>query len=91
VLFGADVLVADTDFHPIEELHRVDLPIPTGNPSHAVVIEDDVFLGARCMVLKGVRIGAGTVVGAGSVVSHDLPPRVVAAGNPARVIRTLGS
>lgn len=89
VLCGADVLVADTDFHPIDKSPRVDLPIPAGDPSDAIVIEDDVFLGARCIVLKGVRIGAGTVVGAGSVVSQTLPPGVVAAGNPARVIRAL--
>ena len=55
----------------------------------AIVIQDDVFLGARCIVLKGVTIGAGTVVGAGSVVSRSLPSGVVAAGNPARVIRAL--
>jgi acetyltransferase-like isoleucine patch superfamily enzyme len=89
VLCGADVLIADTDFHPVDELPRVDRPVPAGDPADAVVIEDDVFLGARCIVLKGVRIGAGTVVGAGSVVSQTLPSGVVAAGNPARVIRVL--
>lgn len=89
VLCGADVLIADTDFHPIDELPRANRPIPAGDPSDAIVIEDDVFLGARSIVLKGVTIGAGTVVGAGSVVSRNLPPGVVAAGNPARVIRRL--
>jgi acetyltransferase-like isoleucine patch superfamily enzyme len=47
------------------------------------------WLGAHVTVLKGVTIGAGTVVGAGSVVTKSLPPRVVAVGNPARVIREL--
>jgi len=89
VLAGADVLITDTDFHPIDQFPRVNLPIPVGDPSDAIVIEDDVFLGARSIILKGVRIGAGTVVGAGSVVSRDLPPNVVAAGNPAHVIRML--
>lgn len=89
VLCGADVLVADTDFHPIQRSRRAGLPIPAGDMSDVVVIEDDVFLGARSIVLKGVRIGTGTVVGAGSVVSRNLPPGVVAAGNPARVIRIL--
>jgi acetyltransferase-like isoleucine patch superfamily enzyme len=89
VLFGADVLVVDTDFHPIDEFPRVNLPIPRGDPSDAIVIEDDVFLGARSIILKGVRIGAGTVIGAGSIVSQSLPSGVVAAGNPARVIREL--
>jgi acetyltransferase-like isoleucine patch superfamily enzyme len=91
VLCGADVLIADTDFHPIEQFPRVSLPLPVGIQSDRIVIEDDVFLGARCLVLKGVTIGAGTVVGAGSVVSRSLPPGVVAAGNPARVIRALVS
>jgi acetyltransferase-like isoleucine patch superfamily enzyme len=90
VLCGADVLIADTDFHPVDELPRVGRAIPMGDPSDAIVIEDDVFLGARCIVLKGVTIGAGTVVGAGSVVSQSLPPGVVAVGNPARVVRRLG-
>jgi acetyltransferase-like isoleucine patch superfamily enzyme len=89
VLCGSDVLIADTNFHPIDDFPRVDLPMPACNPSDAIVIEDDVFLGARSIVLKGVTIEAGTVVGAGSVVSGSLPRGVVAAGNPARVIRSL--
>jgi len=52
-----------------------------------VVIEDTAWLGAHCIVLPGVRIGAGTVVGAGSVVPRSVPSDVVVAGNPARVVR----
>lgn len=52
-----------------------------------VRIEDDVFLGAGCVVMPNVTIGRGTVVGAGSVVATSLPAGVVAAGSPARVIR----
>ena len=52
-------------------------------------IEPRCWLGAHVTVLKGVTIGEGTVVGAGSVVTKSLPPRVVAVGNPARVIREL--
>jgi len=51
-----------------------------------VVIEDDVFIGMNCLVLKGVTLGRGCVVGAGSVVTRDVPPGMVAAGNPAKVI-----
>jgi maltose O-acetyltransferase len=58
-----------------------------GREARPTVIEDDVWLGANCIVLPGVRIGAGAVIGAGSVVTRDIPPRVIAAGNPARVIR----
>jgi acetyltransferase-like isoleucine patch superfamily enzyme len=47
----------------------------------------DVWFGARCIVLSGVTIGNGAVVGAGSVVTRDIPPYAIAVGNPARVIR----
>jgi acetyltransferase-like isoleucine patch superfamily enzyme len=51
-----------------------------------VVIEDDAWIGARAIILPGTTIGKGTVVGAGAVVTHDLPPYSIAAGVPARVI-----
>jgi len=51
-----------------------------------VVIEDDVWIGARAILLPGVRIGTGSVVGAGAVVSRDVPPGVIVAGNPAKVV-----
>jgi acetyltransferase-like isoleucine patch superfamily enzyme len=89
VLCGADVFIADTDFHPVDEIPRSGMPLPASNPSHSVTIEDDVFLGARTIVLKGVNIGHGSVIGAGSVVVTDIPPMSIAAGNPARVIRTV--
>lgn len=53
-----------------------------------VVIEDDVWIGARVIILPGVRIGTGSVIGAGAVVSKDVPARSVAVGNPARVVRS---
>ena len=52
-----------------------------------VVIEDDVWLGARVIVLPGIRIGRGSVIGAGAVVTKDVPPFAICAGNPARIIR----
>ncbi len=54
-----------------------------------ITLGDNVWLGGNVTVLPGVTIGADTVVGAGSVVTRDLPARVVAAGNPARILRTL--
>jgi acetyltransferase-like isoleucine patch superfamily enzyme len=53
------------------------------------VIEDDVFVGMQSIILKGVTIGSGSVVGAGSVVTRNVPPGVVVAGNPAQVIKKL--
>ena len=53
-----------------------------------IILHNDVWLGAGVRVLKGVTIGEGAVVGAGSVVTHDVPPRAIVAGVPARVIRT---
>ena len=56
-----------------------------------VVIEDDVWLGTNAIILPGVRIGAGSIVGAGAVVTEDVPPRCISAGVPARVIRQLAA
>ncbi|MEJ5914118.1 acyltransferase [Pseudokineococcus sp. 1T1Z-3] len=75
--------------------HRVD---DTSRPMNTqgfaadrpIVIEDDVFVGAGCVVLPGRRIGRGSIVGAGSVVAHDVPPWSVVAGNPARLVRRRG-
>jgi acetyltransferase-like isoleucine patch superfamily enzyme len=55
-----------------------------------VVIQDKAWIGFNAIVLKGVTIGEGAIVGAGSVVSQDVPPYTLVAGNPARVIRALG-
>lgn len=84
---GANATIVDTDFHPLTpEGRRADMAAGATRP---VVIEDDVFIGMNSLVLKGVRLGAGCVVGAGSVVARDVPPRTVVAGNPARPVRTL--
>ena len=91
VLIDADILIADTDFHAVDVVPRRYEPVPSGSPADRVRIEDDVFIGARSIVLKGVTIGAGSVVGAGSLVTSDIPMNTVAAGVPAKVIRLLRS
>lgn len=58
------------------------------NEPREVVIEEDVWIGARAIILPGVRIGRGSVIGAGSVVTKDIPARSVVGGNPARVVRS---
>lgn len=86
VQLGVNCRIFDTDFHSLDHLERRAGKAASGAP---VVIEDDVWLCANVTVLKGVRVGARTVVAAGSVVSSDLPPDCVAAGVPAREIRKL--
>ena len=87
VTVGANTTIVDTDFHPVDpEQRRL---YPNEAATKPVVIEDDVFIGMQCLILKGVTLGRGCVVGAGSVVTRSIPPRAICAGNPARVIRTL--
>jgi acetyltransferase-like isoleucine patch superfamily enzyme len=57
--------------------------------SGKVVLEENIFVGINTLILKGVRIGRNTIIGAGSVVTHDIPANCVAAGNPCKVIMTL--
>ena len=87
VNIGANTTILDTDFHPLDpETRRVH---PQEASNAPVVIKDDVFIGMNCLILKGVTIGEGSVVGAGSVVTRDVPSRVIVAGNPAIIVREL--
>ena len=87
VLAGANATITDTDFHPLTaDVRWENLRHGLAEP---VQIEDDVFIGMNCIILKGVTIGRGSVIGAGSVVVSDVPRGVVAAGNPCRVVRKL--
>lgn len=88
VAVGANSVIVDTDFHPLSLEQRV--THNNAGETAPVRIEDDVFIGMGCLVLKGVTIGNGSVIGAGSVVTRNIPPGVIAAGNPARVLREVG-
>jgi acetyltransferase-like isoleucine patch superfamily enzyme len=85
VTVGANSTIVDTDFHPLQPNLRQ--AQPQGAEGSAVTIEDDVFIGMNCLILKGVTIGYGSVIGAGSVVTQSVPASMVVAGNPAKVIR----
>jgi maltose O-acetyltransferase len=90
VTIGDDVQIGPgvqliTALHPLDAAAR-----RTGEETAAPVrVQDDVWLAAGVLVLPGVTIGAATVVGAGSVVTRDLPPRHLCFGNPCRVIRPI--
>ena len=86
VNIGADTLILDTDAHHLDWKER---RIGGERNSKPIVIEDDVFIGTRSIVLKGVTIGARSIIGAGSVVTKDIPSDCVAAGNPCKVIRMI--
>jgi acetyltransferase-like isoleucine patch superfamily enzyme len=81
---GTHCIMMDNDFHYVELARRDEMP-----PSEEIVIEPHVWIGNRVTVLKGVRIGYGSVVAAGSVVNKSIPPMSVAAGVPAKVIRSI--
>ena len=82
VRLGPYVMIIDSEFHDLYDRDKRATPRP-------VVLEDDVWIGAKAAVLPGVRIGRASVVGTGSVVTGDVPPFTVVAGVPAREVRRL--
>lgn len=88
-LIGANVTLADTDFHAINPVNRRYNKNPDEIAVTPIVIEDNVFIGADVFVLKGVTIGKNSVVGAGAVVTRDVPANSIAVGNPARVAKRI--
>lgn len=86
VLLGGGVQLYDTDFHPINCTEREDSSKIKSLPIH---VEDNVFIGANTIVLKGVTIGNGAVIGAGSVVTKNVPCREIWGGNPAKFIKKI--
>lgn len=98
VMIGHNSSIFDCDTHPLNAAarHRQYVEIITnGHPTdidlrdEPVTIEDDVWIGCNVVVLKGVRIGQGAIIGAGSIVTRDVPAYVLVAGNPAHPVRAL--
>lgn len=97
VLISHNVNILDNNSHPLDaalrhkdfihnfssEMQNLDLK------GDDIIIEDDVWIGFNCIILKGVRIGQGAVIGAGSIVTSDIEPWTVNVGNPLRVVRKL--
>ena len=103
VEIGNDVLIADGCYISDNDGHSLDWEVRRHDVTNRhqgvkdwdgvgvapVIIGNDVWIAPRCIVLKGVTIGDGAVVAIGSVVTKDVPPRVLVAGNPARVVKRL--
>ena len=89
VWLGANVTIYDTDFHPINPYERFHPSEGYTGRTKEVVIEDCVWVGSNAMILKGVHIGKGAVIGAGSVVTCDVPELTVYAGNPAKFVKKI--
>ena len=100
VLIAHNVNIFDTATHPIDKRIRYEHEkivkkhgISADNyfdiSESPVIIHDDVWIGCNCVILKGVEIGAGSIIGAGSVVTKDVPPNTMVAGNPAKVVKKL--
>lgn len=97
VLIGWNVAIADSDFHPLDPALRIQDTIANSLQNlgaiprppfvcRRVVIEDDVQIGPNTLILKGVRVGAGSTIAPGSLLTEDVPPRSRVAGNPAEII-----
>ena len=88
VMMGPDVLILGRN-HEFADIQKP-MMFQGDRISPPVVIEDDVWIGARAIIMPGVHIGKGSIVGAGAVVTKNIDPYQICAGNPARVIRSRG-
>ena len=91
ITIGNRVLIAgaqiyDNNNHPIDPYKRAMNETVERDKIAPVVIEDDVWIGFGAVILKGVRIGRGAIVALGSVVTKDVPPLTIVAGNPAKIV-----
>lgn len=95
VNIGGDCIIIDNDAHPHFYKERRNEYMNNHSrdeylskiPCAPIQIDDDVWIGARCQILKGVHIGARSIIAAGSIVTRDIPADCVAGGNPAKVIK----
>ncbi|WP_072001986.1 acyltransferase [Siccibacter colletis] len=83
-LIAANVQIFDFNGHAAS-FDNVEDRINTTSEGKVIIIEDDVWIGTGAIILPGVRIGKGSIIGAGSVVTKDIPSYCVASGNPAKV------
>lgn len=86
---GGETLIFTSDFHSLDYKVRMSKDDQKCKVNSPVIIEDNVFIGARSIILKGVTIGRNSIVGAGSVVTKSIPSNQIWGGNPAKFIRNL--
>jgi acetyltransferase-like isoleucine patch superfamily enzyme len=90
VNIGGGVCIYDTDFHSLDYRLRANPLTDTENKVNMpVIIQDNVFIGAHSIILKGVTIGENAIIGAGSVVTKSVPANQIWGGNPAKLIRII--
>ena len=99
VLISDHVVIMDSDLHPLSAKKRfndmrnwnkgVFPDVYTNIESRPVILGDYVWVSANSVILKGVTIGEGSIIGAGSIVTKDIPPYTIVAGNPAKIIREI--
>lgn len=87
---GANTIVMDSDAHALGYINRRNIDSDMKSKiDKDIVIGDDILIGVNCIILKGVHIGDRSIVGAGSVVTKDVPSDTIVAGNPAKVIKNM--
>ncbi len=89
VFLANGVKIFDNNSHPLDIKERQHKSPLANEHISPVVIKDDAWIGINAIILKGVTIGRGAIIGAGSVVTKDIPDNVIAVGNPARVIKDI--
>lgn len=90
VKIGAMSIITDTDAHSLDPVLRADYRTDALNAKKKpVLIKENAFVGACCFIGKGVTIGRNSIVGAGAVVTRDIPDNEIWAGNPAQFVRRL--
>jgi acetyltransferase-like isoleucine patch superfamily enzyme len=98
-LISDNVCIMDSNLHPLSAKKRAEIAnnwalgkfpdVYADTPNSPVILENHCWIGFGSAILKGVTIGEGAVVGAGSVITKDVPPWTIVAGNPARIIREI--
>ena len=100
VIISNNVLIVDNNNHPVEPEERLKMSLVEDYMSDErwtwkyaisapIVIQDNVWIGKNAVIMKGVTVGKGSVVALGAVVTHNVPPYTVVAGNPAKIVKEL--